>query len=107
MRVRSDKPLAVVAPSAWSGHLHGLHGQSGWATASARPSNPALKRLEFHRSGLWGAEREGERQKIQPMEIKNSLSKSAALRDMQAVNPDWMLKWIGEWMAADVTNERS
>lgn len=85
-------PPAVVTPSAWLERLS----DSGRCGGSAA-ANPALKLLDFYRTGLWGTAG-SERPIVQPMEIKNSLSESATLRDVQAVSPEWMLKWIGEWI---------
>lgn len=103
MRLGASPP-AVVTPSAWLQRLSDSGRRGGSAAA-----NPALKLLDFYRTGLWGTAG-SEQPIVQPMEIKNSLSKSATLRDVQAVSPEWMLKWIGEWIpspAADGISKSS
>lgn len=93
----SDLGPVVVTPPEWLARLSDAEQQAtGDNTGS---SNPALRLLEFYRNSLWGGS--SGLQRSQLMAIDASLARSETLRDLQAVNPDWMRKWVGEWMATD------
>lgn len=87
----------AVKPSTWLARLEAEAAKDG---DEAKISG-ALKLIDFYRDVLWVSEN-GESQQL-PMEIGHSLAKSATLREVQAVNPEWIEKWVGEWMATAKT----
>lgn len=91
----SDLESAVVTPSEWLARLT----ETERKTVGDGPklSNPAIRLLEFYRNSLWGMSNGTERSQL--MAINGSMAMSRTLRGMQAVNPGWMHKWVGKWMA--------
>lgn len=95
------RELEVVPPSAWLDRLQVsmaaalTRGDSNRDVAAAAASNPAIKLLDFYRDGLWattGAISQG------GMEVVRALA-SPTLRAMPPVGPEWVRKWVDEWMS--------
>lgn len=57
--------------------------------------NPAVKLLEFYEEALGGG-----KEACNEMEIEKTLRRSAKLRDLQGIKPDWIRKWVREWLAS-------
>ena len=87
----------VVTPSEWLARLRDTERKT--TGDGTKPLNPAVRLLEFYRDSLWGTVNGS--QKSQLMAVDSSLDNSETLRGMQAVNSDWMRKWVGEWMAPE------
>ncbi|KAL2282818.1 hypothetical protein FJTKL_10424 [Diaporthe vaccinii] len=92
-----DIASVVVTPSDWLERLSDMERKT--AGGSTKQSNPAIRLLEFYRNSLWGAS--NGLQKSQLMAINGTLAKSRTFCGMHAVNPDWMRKWVREWMASE------
>ncbi|KAG6364881.1 hypothetical protein INS49_006485 [Diaporthe citri] len=92
-----DLASVVVTPSEWLERLSDAERKT--TGDGTKTSNPAIRLLEFYRNSLWGAS-DG-LQRSQLMAVNGSLAKSHTLRGMQPVNPDWIRKWVGEWMASE------
>lgn len=62
--------------------------------------NSALELLDFFEA-LWANDTDGERVSAQPMNqiVDHALDTSLALRELEAVKPGWMRKWVEEWAA--------
>jgi thioester reductase-like protein/aryl carrier-like protein len=94
-RVGSD--LEVVSSSTWLERLeHSARRDSGYAeddTTLSVKLNPAIRLLDFYRHGLWG-----EGPAAEPMSVQCALSSSSQLRDMPAVQEDWMRQWAQSWL---------
>lgn len=91
----SDLESVVVTPSEWLARLSETERKT--IGDGSKLSNPAIRLLEFYRDSLWGTSNGLQRSQL--MAINGSMAKSRTLRGMQAVNADWMRKWVGEWMA--------
>lgn len=91
----SELESVVVTPSEWLARLT----ETERKTVGDGPklSNPAIRLLELYHDSLWGASNGTQRSQL--MAINGSMAKSRTLRGMQAVNPGWMHKWVGKWMA--------
>ncbi|CAN8105567.1 unnamed protein product [Discula destructiva] len=93
--------LEVVSPSTWLARLRDSECESYEDGDAEFTFNPAVKLLTFYRQGLWGQIESNEPQRaLKPMDIENSLAASPILRSVQAVNQDWLRKWVDEWVAA-------
>lgn len=57
--------------------------------------NPAVKLLGFYEEAL-GARKEPGNE----LEIRETLRRSARLRDVQGIKPDWIRKWVREWLVS-------
>lgn len=82
----------VVPPSTWLEKLDAASKETGDGVVN---TNPAIKLDEFYQNYLWA---EGE-QKTPPMSVDKTYAHSTALRDLQAVTPEWVRKWVGEWVS--------
>lgn len=91
----SNIESVVVTPSEWLARLSDSERETGGD--DSKPSNPAIRLLEFYRDSLWGTSNGLVRSQL--MATKNALTKSEKFREMQAVSPGWVRKWVGEWMA--------
>lgn len=87
--------LEVVSPSVW---LRRLDDAASKETVDGAVTNPAIKLVEFYRDYLWGANDQGAARKTPPMSIEQAYARSSTLRGAQAVSPELMQKWVGEWM---------
>ncbi|KAI9155729.1 Non-canonical non-ribosomal peptide synthetase FUB8 [Paramyrothecium foliicola] len=58
--------------------------------------NPAIRLFEFYRDGLWA-----DVAYIPPMGVERAVKASHSLRSLPAMDPDWMHKWVLEWMEHD------
>lgn len=87
--VGPDRVPEVVPPSTWLKRLDDVAAQE---TSDGMITNPAIKLLEFYRDYLWGGQR------TPPMLIEQAFAHSTTLRSMQAISPQWMQKWVNEWI---------
>lgn len=92
----SDRVPEIVSPSIW---LERLENAASKDTADGAITSHAITLLDFYRKYLWGLGEQGPGQTTPPMSIEKALAHSTALRGSQAVGPQWMEKWISEWMA--------
>lgn len=92
-----DRVLGVVPPFMW---LERLDDAVSKETGEGAITNPAVTLLEFYRNYLWGLSGQavGKPQKAPPMSVEQASAHSAGLRDLEAVRPEWVQKWISEWM---------
>lgn len=97
-RVRSDHAPEIVPPSTWLARLSGDEREAGGS--GAKSSNAASKLLDFYQNQLWRMGQDAPENGVKPMEINQSLARSAALCEVQAVGGDWVRKWVNEWMAS-------
>lgn len=93
----SNVASVVVTPSEWLDRLSDTERKT--TGDGIKPSNPAIRLLEFYRNSLWGTSNGLQRSQL--MAINGTLAKSRTLRGLQAVDSDWMRKWVGEWMASE------
>jgi thioester reductase-like protein len=90
--------LQSVSPSLWLSKVHkDLEDMMGddQLRASALRRNPAAKLLDFYRISMLEANSSTRR-----MDCACTMEASEKFRSMLGVGPDWMTKWIAEWMAA-------
>lgn len=103
-----ESNLTIVSPADWVARLEksgaGVAGGGGHL-ASLAASNPAMKLLDFYRNGLWASEsHDTDTPTAAPgvspaiLSVKRALAESETLREMPAVSPAWMHKWVGEWI---------
>ncbi|KAJ8108999.1 hypothetical protein ONZ43_g6259 [Nemania bipapillata] len=94
----ASRQIEVVAPSIWLDRLQesmvAATKSDNKDMASVLKANPALKLIDFYRNGLWTTDNIV----FQPMSVEIATQSSSVLRDMPSVQPEWMHKWIGEWM---------
>lgn len=91
----SDRVPEIVPPST---RLERLENAASEDTEDGAMTNPAITLLDFYRNYLWGLGEQGAGQRTSPMSIEKALAYSTALRGSQSVGPQWMEKWISEWM---------
>lgn len=92
-----NRPVAVVSPSTWLTRLREAE-RTAADHGSITPSTPAMKLAEFYSNNLWGSSSAEDSQWLKPMEIERALANSATLRDMRAINGEWIQKWVAEWL---------
>lgn len=93
------RTLEAVTPSAWLA-------EAG-SEENAVAQNPAAKLVDFYTS-LWAADLAGAQGSVasfQPMAVDKALATSPTLRDLKAVNLEWMRKWADEWFATVKAHE--
>lgn len=95
-----NAPIAIVSPATWLDRLREVERKAG-DHGSTRSSSPAMKLVDFYSNDLWGSGSAEEPQWMEPMEIDRSLDQSATLRGMQAIQDEWIQKWVAEWLAPD------
>ncbi|KAK1757157.1 putative nrps-like enzyme protein [Echria macrotheca] len=86
---RGKKDVKLVSSAEWLARLEESIDEPG--------QNPAAKLVEFYRHGLWGpsdATRGGEL-----MAVDEAVAASPKLRTMPPVRPEWMRRWVEEWIA--------
>lgn len=91
-----DHVPEIVPPSVW---LERLESVASKDTEDGATPNSAVMLLGFYRNYLWGLGEQGAGQRTPPISIEKALVHSTTLRDSQAVGPQWMQKWVCEWMA--------
>lgn len=91
----SDIESVVVTPSEWLARLSDSERETGGD--DSKLSNPAIRLLEFYRDSLWGTSNGLGTSQL--MATNGAMARSGTFREMQAVNPVWVRKWVGEWMA--------
>ncbi|KEY72788.1 hypothetical protein S7711_09507 [Stachybotrys chartarum IBT 7711] len=92
----SGKELEVVAPSTWLERLQQsieslTHGDVSLLTAAAE-QNPGIRLHEFYRDSLWTTQ-----STTPPMVIDHAMETSPSLRELPAIKPSWMRKWLQGW----------
>lgn len=98
-RRRRGRELDVVAPAVWlrrlarSGEKNDDGGEMVSDADMAR--NPAIKLFAFYRDGLWAGGPVAE-----PMAVERSVGASATLREMPAIQTDWMRGWLEDWLGS-------
>ncbi|KAK8061977.1 hypothetical protein PG994_008343 [Apiospora phragmitis] len=102
-RQRLGRELDVVPPTAWLRRLEEKSGEKNKGDATERvarddddayvASNPAIKLFTFYRDGLWANGPIAE-----PMAVDRSVKASPALKDMPAVQVEWMRRWTEDWL---------
>ncbi|KAI1878244.1 uncharacterized protein JN550_000426 [Neoarthrinium moseri] len=88
-----ESKLDVVAPSLWLDRLQKASEKDSQDPAVSVTVNPAIRLLSFYRDGLWA-----DRVEMKPMSVEHTLAASSTLRSLTAVQPDWIRKWIQEWL---------
>lgn len=89
--------VTVVSPCTWLARLR----EAERKTSDSTTSSPAIKLLDFYSNNLWDSGNAGDSQWVKAMEIEGSLAKSETLRQMPAINGEWMQKWVIEWFAVN------
>lgn len=90
-RQRLGRDLDVVPPEVWLQRL----GESGEKSDADLASNPAIKLFAFYRDGLWA-----DGPPAEPMAVERSVGASATLRDMPAIQVDWLRRWVEDWLGS-------
>lgn len=93
----SERSLKVVSPSIW---LERLDERTSEEDADGL-ENHAIKLSDFYRHHLF---KFGDRshkwpEASPPMSVEQASAHSATLRDMEAVAPHWVQKWVSEWLS--------
>lgn len=57
--------------------------------------NPAVKLLDFYEEAL-----KARQEAVNEIGMGQTLGKSATLRDVQGIQPDWIRKWVREWLVS-------
>ncbi|KAK3308608.1 uncharacterized protein B0T15DRAFT_391903 [Chaetomium strumarium] len=98
----------IVPPAVWLARLHESESSDG-------VSNPAVKLIDFYRHGLWAprdagggddpsaklANNNNAASPVVMLSVGRALAASSTLRNMPPVGPEWMRKWVNEWIAAE------
>ncbi|KAK8008295.1 hypothetical protein PG991_010846 [Apiospora marii] len=96
-RQRLGKELEVVSPEVWLQRLEQSESNKDDGTEHGNDadmaSNPAIKLFAFYRDGLWA-----DGPAAEPMAVERSVGASATLREMPAVQADWMRRWVEDWL---------
>ncbi|KAK8043526.1 NRPS-like protein biosynthetic cluster [Apiospora rasikravindrae] len=96
-RQHLGRELDVVPSASWLQRLEEESGQREDAEQAAATAsvarNPAVKLLAFYRDGLWA-----DGPTAEPMAVERSAEASATLRDMPAIQVDWMRRWVEDWL---------
>lgn len=100
-RAELDYVPEVVSSMTWLARLkeRGDRGDSNAGEDVLR--NPAVKLLDFYSRGLWPQEGQSAIVPQAPMVVSRSVTTSATLRDMLSVRPEWIRKWVNEWVVTD------
>lgn len=85
----------VVPPSIWLEQLDAASTETG----DGAVTNPAIKLVEFYRNYLWGLGEQVAGKKTPPMSVEKANAHSTAFRDLPAIKPQWIQKWVGEWVS--------
>ncbi|KAK8122959.1 NRPS-like enzyme [Apiospora sp. TS-2023a] len=91
-RQRLGRELEVVPPEVW---LQRLEQRGEKSDDDDMASNPAIKLFAFYRDGLWA-----DGPVAEPMAVERSTGASATLRDMPAIQSDWMRRWVEDWLGS-------
>lgn len=91
-------PLKVVPSATW---LASLQASSDSDDSVITAQNPAVKLIDFF-VALWAPSTgmDDRHTLARPsMTIEHALAASPTLRKLEPVKPEWMRKWVGEWIA--------
>ena len=93
-----NREIEVVSPSHWLARLQesvdaASKGEEKDLTDLAA-SNPAIKLLQYFQEGLWAPDAPS-----LAMSVDRAVVASPALRELPPVCPQWIRKWVDEWMA--------
>ncbi|KAI1126031.1 male sterility protein-domain-containing protein [Nemania abortiva] len=107
-RTKLGEIIEVVPPTEWLTRLEGsLDSNSSEAgtdlTISLTAKNPAIKLVDFYREGLWPHLPENTPPQSL-MVVTRGMATSNALRSMPPISPEWMMKWVGEWLEDEDQN---
>ncbi|KAK7962758.1 NRPS-like protein biosynthetic cluster [Apiospora aurea] len=96
-RQHLGRALDVVPPTLWLQRLEesSQHQVADRAAETASvASNPAIKLFTFYRDGLWA-----DGPTAEPMSVECSVKASGTLRDMPAIQVDWVRRWVKDWLS--------
>ncbi|KAI1460021.1 putative NRPS-like enzyme [Annulohypoxylon moriforme] len=95
-RDRLGRSLEVVPSSTWLGRLQeAVTNSDNSDLVSTATSNPAIKLASFYTNDLWVDNGVGSK----PMSVERAIGASSTLRDMSAVDVEWVRKWVNEWIS--------
>ncbi|KAI0904542.1 acetyl-CoA synthetase-like protein [Ustulina deusta] len=99
---KSEQNIQVVSPAVWLAQLQeSVESDSNDAgtglTGPLVARNPAVKLVDFYREGLWPRLPEDAPLQL-PMVVARAVATSDTLRNIPPVRPEWMRKWVAEWM---------
>ena len=90
--------VEVVSPSHWLSRLQEsvdvVSKGEEKEMADLAVTNPAIKLLQYFRDGLWATGAPS-----LAMSVDRAVIASPSLRDLPPVCPQWIRKWVGEWMS--------
>ncbi|KAI1439035.1 acetyl-CoA synthetase-like protein [Xylaria sp. CBS 124048] len=106
-QMRLGHTMEMVPPAEWLSRLRRSEktdtDMEFTKSSETMLKNPAIKLLDFYSGVLWPGEAETATRK--PMVVQRSVSRSPTLRNMPATSPDWMRKWVLEWVADTTVKE--
>lgn len=95
LELLTSKPIAIVPVKHWLAmvmqRLKSVSKDENLETQLRL--NPAAKLLEFFSASMLDTEG------TNVLDLEKTLDKSARLRDMDGVNPEWIRKWVAEWLS--------
>lgn len=101
-KTKSEQNIQVVSPAVWLAQLQeSVESDSNDAGAGLTgplvAKNPAVKLVDFYREGLWPRLPSDAPLQL-PMVVARAVATSDTLRNIPPVRPEWMRKWVAEWM---------
>ncbi|KAJ8123778.1 hypothetical protein ONZ43_g354 [Nemania bipapillata] len=108
-KTKVDGIIQVVPYAAWMAQLQesgdiDSNEEDTKVTRSLMVKNPAVKLINFYREGLW-PQLPKNIPTQSPILVTRIMVVSNTLRNMPPVSPEWMIKWVIEWLeVADSTN---
>jgi thioester reductase-like protein len=98
--------VEIVSPPVWLARLEkSVAGKGDNDLGSLAVVNPAIKLLDFYRNGLWAQDASSnpptQVASSAILSVRRGLDASSTFRNMMAVGPDWMRKWVGEWVGSE------
>ncbi|KAK4114682.1 acetyl-CoA synthetase-like protein [Canariomyces notabilis] len=103
-QANGKQTLEIVSPPVWLARLEkSVAGKGDNDLVSLAVVNPAIKLLDFYRNGLWGSGSNLPAQVSSSaiLSVKRGLDASSTFRNMPAVSPEWMRKWVEEWVGTE------
>ncbi|KAI1154293.1 acetyl-CoA synthetase-like protein [Nemania diffusa] len=101
-KTKVNESIPVIPSATWLAQLQesgesDSNEEGAEATKSLVAKNPAVKLIDFYREGLWPSLPENTPSQA-PMVVTRTVATSSTLGDTPAVSPEWMTKWVGEWL---------
>ena len=102
---KNNQPLKAITLSSWLAKVRkdiestaGSHNalKDEEDLAAYLRANPAVKLLSFYEEALSGDKDSNE------LDIQETLRRSAKLRALESIKPEWIHKWVREWLASMV-----